>query len=361
MPLTPLERLGWTPALADALAAAPGAPLVPGRVSLEHNHVYRVLTEDGEWLAESAGRLKHRALGRQELPVVGDWVGLRRPDVQGQRAQIRAILPRRSWVSRKAAGREGRETEEQVLAANVDAILLVFGLDKPVNRRAIERYLVVARQSGARPLVVLNKADLAADLPAAVADATAVAGDAAVVALSAVDGRGMPVLEAQLAPGRTLALLGPSGAGKSTIVNRLIGQQLLPTGDVRPWDSRGRHTSVHRQLVVREAGGLVIDTPGMRELQLWESPVEDAFVEIAELGASCRFRDCRHDREPGCAVKAAIDAGLLDRDRYDSFLKLQAERVETTRKRVERAQGDSREGGSRAARGPLKRAPRQDD
>jgi len=333
-----LATLGWTDGDAQAFAALTETDLVPGRLALEHNHVYRVLTESGELLAEAAGRMKHEAEGRRDLPVVGDWVAVRLNP--SGRAMIRAILPRRTRFSRKAAG---RETEEQILAANVDAVFLVFGLDKPVNARAIERYVVVARQSGASPLVVLNKADLAADVADAVAEAATAAGDTPVVAVSTISGSGFDALEARLAVGRTVALLGPSGAGKSSIINRLIDQELLATGAVREWDARGRHTSVHRHLVVRAAGGLVIDTPGMRELQLWGSEgVVDSFADIAELGGACRFRDCRHDREPGCAVKAAVAAGTFDGGRYQSYLKLQAEEAALERKRDERAQAEAK-------------------
>jgi ribosome biogenesis GTPase len=337
---TTLRALGWTDALAAAFAPLARGALVPGRVVLEHNHVYRVRTAAGELLAETAGRIKYQATGRRQLPAVGDWVAIH-PDPSGGRSLIRAILPRRSWFSRRAAG---RETEEQIVAANIDTVLLVFGLDKPVNARSIERYLVVARRSGADPVVVLNKADLVDDAAGAVAEAKTAAGDAPVFAVSARQGDEIRAIEPYVQPGRTIALLGPSGAGKSTLVNRLVNREVLPTGEVREWDARGRHTSVHRQLVVRDGGGLIIDTPGMRELALWDTdtPIAEAFAEIAEAAAGCRFRDCRHDREPGCAVKAAVEAGTIEADRYESFLKLQHEQEETERLRSERAQLDSK-------------------
>jgi ribosome biogenesis GTPase len=330
-----LRRLGWTEDRDAEGARLAAAGLVPGRVSLEHNHVYRILTADGERLAEAAGRLKHQAGGRVELPVVGDWVALR-IDGRGDRAQIREILPRRTRFSRKVAG---RVTAEQVLAANIDTVFVVFAIDGVLKSRAIERYLVAARQSGAAARVVLNKSDLARDVDARVAEAVAVAGDTPVHAVSARTGAGLDALTAELDRGLTIALLGPSGAGKSSLVNRLVGDELLPTGEVRPWDSRGRHTSVHRQLVVRAAGGIIIDTPGIRELQVWETrALDDAFADIASLGEACRFRDCRHDREPGCAVKAAVDAGVVDADRYQNFLKLQAEERALTDRKDARAQ-----------------------
>ena len=330
-----LRHLGWNDARREEFAPLAAAGLVPGRVSLEHNQFYRVLTEAGERLAEATGRMKHAAGGRDELPVVGDWVGLR-PDVSSDRAQIREILTRRTRFSRKVAG---RVTVEQVLAANIDTVFVVFAIAPTLKARGIERYLAASRQSGARAVVVLNKTDLADDVEMRVRDAQAVAEDTPVVAVSAHDGFGIDRMAAYLGEGQTVVLLGPSGVGKSTIVNRLIGEERLPTGEVRPWDSRGRHTSVHRELVVRAAGGVIIDTPGIRELQLWESEgLHDAFADIAELGEACRFRDCRHDREPGCAVKAAVDGGLLADARYQNYLKLQQEEEAMNKKKDERLQ-----------------------
>jgi ribosome biogenesis GTPase len=340
-----LAALGWTPDRDRELATYGAGGLEPGRVVLEHNHVYRVRGEQREWLAESAGRLKYLATGRNELPAVGDWV-LLRPDPEGQRTLITHILERRSSFSRKAAG---RGTEEQVVAANIDVVLLVFGLDAEVNTNAIERYLVVARRGGAEPVVVLNKADLVADPAAVEAAAAAAASGARVLAVSVKTGAGLDRLERYLAPGVTMALLGPSGAGKSSIVNALTGRDELATGEVRDWDARGRHTSVHRQLVVRERGGLIIDTPGMRELQLWDAdaPVGDAFDDVAALAAGCRFRDCRHDQEPGCAVKAAVAQGQLPAARYANFIKLQAEQQALGRRLEEREQLASKRRGKR--------------
>jgi ribosome biogenesis GTPase len=330
-----LRHLGWNDRRRDEFAPLAAAGLVPGRVALEHNQFYRVLTGAGERLAEATGRMKHAAGGRDELPVVGDWVGLRL-DTSSDRAQIREILTRRTRFSRKVAG---RVTVEQVLAANIDTVFVVFAIAPTLKARGIERYLAASRRSGARAVVVLNKTDLADDVEARVRDAQAVAEDTPVVAVSAHAGLGIEQMAAYLGEGQTVVLLGPSGVGKSTIVNRLVGEERLPTGEVRPWDSRGRHTSVHRELVVRAAGGVIIDTPGMRELQLWESDsLDDAFADIAELGDGCRFRDCKHDREPGCAVKAAVDGGLLAVARYQHFLKLQHEEEVMNKKKDERLQ-----------------------
>ena len=330
-----LRHLGWNDARDEEFAPLAATGLVAGRVSLEHNQFYRVLTGAGERLAEAAGRMKHTASGRDELPVVGDWVGMRL-DTSSDHAQIREILTRRTRFSRKVAG---RVTVEQVLAANIDTVFVVFAIAPTLKARGIERYLAASRRSGARAVVVLNKTDLTDDVEALVRDARAVAGDAPVVAMSAQAGVGLAHIEAYLGEGQTVALLGPSGVGKSSIVNRLVGEERLPTGDVRPWDSRGRHTSVHRELVVRAAGGVIIDTPGIRELQLWDSDgLDDAFADITELAEACRFRDCRHDREPGCAVKAAVDGGLLAEARYHNFLKLQQEEDAMNKKKDERLQ-----------------------
>lgn len=334
-----LSTLGWRPEFAAAFAEHAAAGLVPGRVALEHNHVFRVLTETGEVLAETAGRVKHRATERRDLPTVGDWVALRL-DPAGGRALIAAVLPRTTSFTRKVAG---RETEAQVVAANIDTVLLVFGLDAGVNGRAIERYVLVARQSGATPVVVLNKVDLLQDeddpvevRAAVVTEAVIAAGDVPVRLVSTQDDSPRRELAPWLEPGRTVAVLGPSGAGKSSLINALAGEALLATGEVRETDARGRHTSVHRELVVLPSGGLLIDTPGMRELQLWDAGAElaDAFEDIAAIAANCRFRDCRHDKEPGCAVKAAVEDGRLDAGRYASYLKLQDER-ETLAKRLD--------------------------
>jgi ribosome biogenesis GTPase len=277
------------------------------------------------------------------LPAVGDWVALR-PDPRGGQALIKHILPRRSAFSRKVAG---RQTEQQVIAANIDTVFVVFGLDRPVNRRAIERYLVAGRHSGADPVVVLNKMDVCEDLSGALDAARSAAGGVPACLVSAARGDGLDVLEGYLETGRTVALLGPSGVGKSSIVNRLLRREILPTGEVREWDARGRHTSVHRQLVVREGGGLIIDTPGMRELQLWETEatVESSFEDIARLGNGCRFRDCRHDQEPGCAVRAAVDAGTLSEGRRQSYLKLRREEDDLARRQDVRGQLEAKRQG----------------
>ena len=320
--------------MAEAFAAVAAPARVPGRVTFEYTHIYRVVTAEGETLARVAGRLRHQAEGRADFPAVGDWVVL--DAVADGEARIHAVLPRFSRFSRRAAG---DVTEEQVVAANIDVVFLVGGLDDNFNPRRIERYLVVAWESGATPVVVLNKADLVPD-PAPYVDG--VRERAAAVDVHAVSTRwpdSVEILRQYLGTGRTAALLGSSGVGKSTIVNRLVGFDLLQTRDVRITDSKGRHTTTARQMVLLESGGVLIDTPGMRELQLWDSgeSLADVFADVEALAANCRFRDCTHRREPGCAVQAAAAAGELPQDRLTNYLKLASEREHQAKQQDERA------------------------
>ncbi len=318
-----LDQYGWNDRFAAAFAEHAAAGRVPARVVLEHTHIYRVATEQGEILARVSGRLRHNARERPDFPAVGDWVVVE--PVEDSDARIHAVLPRVSRFSRRAAG---DATEEQVVAANIDTVFLIGGLDGDFNPRRIERYLVVAWESGATPVVVLNKADLVDDPARHVEEVRAVAPGVDVHAVSTRHPETLEILRRHLGSGRTAALLGSSGVGKSTIVNRLVGHDLLRTQDVRITDSRGRHTSTARQMVLLDGGGILIDTPGMRELQLWDSgeAMGDAFADVEELAAACRFRDCRHRQEPGCAVREAVSAGQLAPDRFESFHKLAAER-----------------------------------
>lgn len=332
-----LARLGWNDRLDAAFAPYRSEGLVAARVALEHTHIYRVVSAAGESLARVSGRLRHQAGARARFPAVGDWVALQPSDHQGA-SRIVAVLPRHSRFSRRAAG---DPTEEQVVAANVDTVFLVAGLDGDFNLRRIERYLLVATESGARPVIVLNKADVA-DHPDALAEQVrAVAAATPVHPVSCRAEGGVEILRQYLGRGVTGALLGSSGVGKSTIVNRLIGRDLLRTNDVRESDSRGRHTSTARQLVMLDDdAGVLIDTPGMRELQLWETgdAMAGAFGDIDALAASCRFRDCRHRQEPGCAVTAAVESGDVSAGRLESFQKLQDEQAHQARRMDQRAQ-----------------------
>jgi ribosome biogenesis GTPase len=258
-----------------------------------------------------------------------------------RRGSIVAVLPRRSRFSRKLAG---QVTDEQVVAANVNVTFIVMGLDPDFNVRRLERYLLLARESGAAPVILLTKPDLAGDIAASVAAVTAVAGDTPVHVLSPKFNEGIDQVAHYLTPGRTGALLGSSGVGKTTIINRLVGTEARRTKDVRESDSRGRHTTTNRELVVLPNGGLLIDTPGMRELQLWDvrASVHETFEDIAALAADCHFTDCRHRDEPRCAVKAAVDDKRLGVDRLDSYLRLQDEIASLARQQDERAQLDEK-------------------
>ena len=330
-----LTELGWNGEFAAAYEPwRSKAHVHPGRVAIEFNQIFRIYVEDGELDAITAGRLKHRARGRAELPAVGDWVAVRkRPEED--RGVIMGVLPRRSAFTRRAAG---EPTGEQVVAANVDVVFVVMGLDRDYNVRRLERYLVMARESGASPVILLTKPDLCPDLSAYLREVTSLAGDVAVHVVNAKLGEGLEQLRGDLGPGTTAALLGSSGVGKSTIINRLVGADVQRTREVRASDSRGRHTTTHRELVVLPGGGLIIDTPGMRELQLWDAgeSVRQTFDEIEALAASCHFSDCRHRNEPRCAVKAAVAEGQVSADRLESYIKVQDELAELARQQEER-------------------------
>ncbi len=291
-----LTELGWNEHFEQH---RPEGDLVLGRVAVEHRGAYAVYTEAGEAWGEVAGKLRYEAAGRGELPAVGDWVAMQ-PRPEG-RATIHAVLPRRTKISRKV---NLSATEEQVLAANVDTIFLVSSLNRDLNPRRIERYLATAWESGAEPAVVLNKADLCpieerGDLIAAV---EAVAFGVPVHTVSAFTREGLDELTPYFGPGRTVVLLGSSGVGKSTLINSVLGVEQLETQEIRGGDDRGRHTTTHRELIVMPGGGLVIDTPGLRELQLWgeaDGGIGEAFNDVTELAATCRFHDCAHETEPG--------------------------------------------------------------
>jgi len=318
-----LALLGWDDGWSAAFEVHQAAGLVPGRVTVPHRGAYDVLTAEGETRARLPGRVR-RELEPAAVPVVGDWVAL---DPSGQDAPaIRAVLPRRTKFSRRAAHDPGADVaREQVVAANVDVVFVVASLADDVNPRLLERYLTLVWESGARPVILLTKADLQPDPESIVRDLDDL-GDVTVHAISARTGHGLDAVRGYLAPGVTGALLGPSGVGKSTLVNALVADDLLATGAVAR-DGSGRHTTTRRELILVPGGGLVVDNPGMRELHLWlaDDGLEDAFEDVVELAARCRFSDCRHEGEPGCAVAAAIAAGTLDPERLASYHQLERE------------------------------------
>jgi ribosome biogenesis GTPase / thiamine phosphate phosphatase len=315
-----LESLGWNDRFAAAFAPHAADDVVPGRVSLEHQHIYRVLTAEGEALARVSGRLRHEAGASVEYPAVGDWVALRRRPGE-PRATILAVLPRVSRFSRKVAG---DTTREQIVAANIDTVFLATGLDGDFNLRRIERYLVTSWESGAQPVVLLTKSDLCDDVDGRIAEVSAIAAGAPIHATSARANHGLDALRPYLEPGRTVAILGSSGVGKSTLINQLIGREQQRTADLTRYRSRGRHTTTNRELIQLPDGGLIIDTPGLREIQLWESggSIGQAFADIEALEPGCHFTDCRHETEPRCAVRQAVAEGTLPAERLESYLKL---------------------------------------
>lgn len=317
-----MSALGWSPSRAEQFEPYAADGLAPARVAAQHRGEYVVYSASGERRAEVAGRLRHASATAADFPAVGDWVAVEDAPGAGT-ATIHAVLERATAFSRKAAG---DESVEQVVAANVDVVFLVSAFGDDLNVRRIERYLASGWESGAQPVIVLNKSDLAADLEAALAEVETVAFGVPVHVVSCLEGAGLEELRPYLSQGRTVALLGSSGVGKSSLLNRLIGWERQEVQEIRD-DGKGRHTTTHRELVLLPDGGLVLDTPGMRELALWDAGagMGETFSDVAELAAACRFADCAHESEPGCAVRAALADGSLAEDRYESYRKLQGE------------------------------------
>jgi ribosome biogenesis GTPase len=337
-----LKQLGWTPEWESAFDKIENnEDLEPARVLEEQKDLLRVGTARGTLRAVTAGRLRHAAAGPEEMPAVGDWVAVEARAPAEGRSRVHALLPRRTALLRKTAF---RRTQAQVVAANLDTVFCVTSLNRDFNPRRLERYLALVWESGARPVLLLNKADLCADAEARRAEAETLAMGVPVHTVSARDGLGLDALGPHLVAGETTAVIGSSGVGKSTLINRLAGAELLLVKEIRTDDDRGRHTTTHRQLVRLPAGALLIDTPGMRELALWESEegLEQAFSEIEEVASRCRFRDCGHDGEPGCAIRAALDDGTLDAERWASYVKLKRELAHLARRQSERATLDTK-------------------
>jgi ribosome biogenesis GTPase len=327
-----LTALGWDPAWDAVRSTLALDDLEPARIATQQRGRYLLFTESGELAAVVSGRFRHETRVPADFPVVGDWV-LQRDGV------IHALLPRRTAFSRKT---NLGLVEEQVAAANVDVVFVVAGLDTEPNLRRIERYVTVAYESGAEPVLLLSKSDLRADLDATLDAVRATVPGTPVHAVSARTGDGLGILEAHCHPGRTTVFLGPSGVGKTTLLNVLTGTEraTAAVGD----DGRGRHTTTHRELVLVDGHGIVIDTPGMRELQLWDADagLSAVFADVEALARDCRFADCGHDAEPGCAIRAALDGGRLDGDRFAGYRKLEREEAFVAKKRDARAASDEK-------------------
>ena len=326
-----LSSYGWSPALQHDFQPYADQGLVPARVIVQQRNLYRIITEGGEIEGRISGRFARDA-EEGGYPVTGDWVAV---EMKGDAAVIAHVLPRTTAFTRMAAG---TAKDMQVVAANVDMALLAASLNADLNLRRLERYLATAYESGAAPVILLTKADACDNPDPLIASVEAVAFGVPVLAVSVRTGEGLEALSALLAPGKTAVLLGSSGVGKSTLVNALAGVEKMATREIREDDARGRHTTTHRELILLPSGALLLDTPGMRELALWDAEAglaaafAESTAEIERLAEGCRFRDCAHDREPGCAVQAAVANGTLDPERWRSFQKLRREVAHGVRK-----------------------------
>lgn len=314
-----LRQLGWH----GELPACKHKNSTFGRVVLQQKHLYRVFDGSQEYEAAVSGKFVHEHVQPDQFPVVGDWVEFS-PMPEESKGIIHAVLPRRSKFSRQAAG---TRTEQQIVAANIDYIFLLMGLNLDFNIRRLERYLVTAYESGAQPIIVLTKADLCPDVEEKVREVELTAFGVPIIRLSNVTGEGVEDLQPYLQEGTTIAFIGSSGVGKSSLLNLLLDHGVQKTLEVRQGDDRGRHTTTHKEMFVLPTGATAIDTPGMRELQLWDTSegLEAAFRDIEQLAEDCRFNDCTHVSEPGCAVQEAVKAGTVTQERLASYRKLQRE------------------------------------
>lgn len=333
---TNLKALGWNEDFEKEFAAYSSSCEV-GRVAVEYKGLYKVYCENREALASVSGKMLYTAAEREDYPAVGDWVVMDKPASENDRAIIRGILTRRSKFSRKCAG---NTSEEQIVAVNIDTLFICMSLNQNFNLRRLERYITMAWDSGAVPVVLLTKSDLCEDIDTKLRETKETALGVDVHYISSMDDSAAETVRKYIKPGHTLAFLGSSGVGKSTIINRLIGEERLDTQAISQMGDRGRHTTTNRELIVLPEGGIVIDTPGMREFHILdaEEGIGTAFGDIESLAESCRFSDCTHTIEPGCAVREAIESGTLSEDRYNNYLKLKKEAEFIERKTNKKAE-----------------------
>lgn len=346
-----LEQLGWNVHFQSLLTAYNTKQYTPARVTREEKGRYRITTEQGDCSAEICGKLRHEATALKDYPSVGDWVLVKFVN-NNTHSIIYHVLDRQSCFSRKAPISGGRTvrmidnrkvilggaTEEQVVAANINTVFIVMACDDNFNLRRLERYLLLTHNSGAKPVIVLNKIDLCNDYARLLHEIEGIAMGVDIHPISALSHVNIDALSGYISEGKTIGLFGSSGVGKSTLINRLLGNELLLTSSVRESDSKGRHTTTWRELVVLPTGGILVDTPGMRELQLWidEEDLDDQFADIDHLKSECKYSDCSHGKEPGCAIQKSLAEGTLSRERYENYLHLHAETRYLSHRRLEK-------------------------
>ncbi|MEE9553349.1 MAG: ribosome small subunit-dependent GTPase A [candidate division Zixibacteria bacterium] len=320
-----LIDLGWNDHLEQHFDKNKDDSLIPARIAVQQKDRYVIFCETGEFQAEVSGKFRYETSSKADFPTIGDWVAIAHTEDETS-AVIHRILPRKSKFSRKAV-MGGGETDEQVLSANIDMAFIVAGLDGEYNLRRLERYVAVTWDSDASPVIILNKSDLCEELDQVVSEVESTIIGVPVHPVSAVSNDGLDRIREYFGKGITISFLGSSGVGKSTLINSLLGHDRQKTGDVRDYDKKGRHTTTYRELIILPEGGVLIDTPGMREIEMWgdEDGLSKAFDDIEELASGCRFGDCKHENEPGCVIQEALSAGELDKGRYKNYLKMHRE------------------------------------
>ncbi len=318
-----LRNFGWNDFFEANFSEFAGGEFIPARVAVEHRNYYELYSAIGELTADKAGKLFYSALDGSALPAVGDWLAVK-PVANESKAVIHAVLPRLTKFSRKKAG---ATTEEQIVAANVDSVFIISSLNQELNYRRIERYLTLAWENDVKPVVILSKADLCEDIYGKLAETQAALIGTDVHVVSAKERAGIEELYVYFEGNKTVAVIGSSGVGKSTLINSLLEREKMDVSDISLYKDKGRHTTTHRELSIVPGGGVIMDTPGMREIQLWEGGegLSELFDDIEQLTLECKFSDCKHDSEPGCAIQAAISAGTLEESRFKSYKKLQNE------------------------------------